>query len=94
MSEQPTPVPSDGTPTQAPDTVTLHWIMTVQANGGRQGTNDGRINAIPGVHTRETTYQAIRDAMKDFMGTDHFTVIFFSLEPNAISALPRPEATP
>jgi hypothetical protein len=66
------------------DPILLHWVMTVQTNDGRQATNDGRIKAIPGVHTRETTYQAVRNAMKDVVGTDHFTVLLFSLAPNQL----------
>lgn len=85
MSEQQTTsAPADG-----PAAVSYHWLMTVQTNDGRQGTNDGRINAIPGVHTRATTYTAVRKAMEDWMGTPNFTVVFFSLEPNEING-PRP----
>lgn len=62
----------------------FHWVMTVQTNDGRQATNDGRINAIPGVHTQETTYQAVRNAMKDLVETDHFTVVFFALHLNQL----------
>jgi hypothetical protein len=64
-----------------PDAIGLHWIMTVQTNDGRQATNDGKIDAVPGVHTRETTFQAVRQAMKNVVGTDHFTVLFYSLAP-------------
>lgn len=79
-------------PTQSADTpapVAHHWIMTVQTSDGRQGTNDGRISAIPGTHTRESTFTALRAHMKDWIGTDNFTVVFYSLEPNDLSA-PRP----
>ena len=48
------------------------------------GRNDGRINAIPGVHTQETTYQAVRNAMKDLVETDHFAIVFFALHPNQL----------
>ncbi|MFJ4356892.1 hypothetical protein ACIP25_11545 [Streptomyces massasporeus] len=64
--------------------VTYHWIMTVQTDDGRQATNDGRINGVPGVHTHETTFQVVRDAMKNVVETDHFTVVFFSLTPNQL----------
>lgn len=83
---QPTPTPDDGTPTSTPDAVAHHWLMTVQTNDGRQGTNDGTIGAIPGMHTRATTYTAVRKAMEEWIGTPNFTVVFFSLELNAISA--------
>lgn len=67
-----------------PDPILFHWVMTVQTNDGRQATNDGRINAIPGVHDHESTFKAVRAAMKDLVGTDHFTVVFFSIRPNQI----------
>lgn len=90
MNEQATSAPDDGTPTQAADAVALHWIMTAQTSDGRQGTNDGRISAVPGLHTRASTYTAVRKAMTEWLGTDNFTVVFFSLAPNEISALLRP----
>ena len=71
-------------PTGNPEPILFHWIMTVQTNDGRQATNDGRISGTPGVHTHETTFQVIQNAMKDVVGTDHFTVVFFSLTPNAL----------
>ena len=69
-------------PANQPDPITLHWIMTAQTDDGRQGTNDGRIAATPGVHTHESTYTAVLKAMEEWMGTPHFTVTFFSLTPN------------
>lgn len=77
---QPTPTPDD-----APAAVPYHWIMTVRTDDGRQGTTDGTVNAVPGMHTRATTYTAVRKAMEDLMGTPEYTVVFFSLEPNEIS---------
>jgi len=85
---QPTPTPGD-----SPAAISFHWIMTVQTNDGRQGTNDGRINAVPGMHTRATTYTAVRKAMEDWMGTAEFTVVFFSLGPDEISAPVPPAVT-
>jgi len=70
------------TPTSQPEPISLHWIMTIQTSDGRQGTNDGKVPAVPGVHTHETTYNAVRAHMKDWIGTDNFTVVFFSLTPN------------
>jgi len=67
-----------------PEPISLHWIMTVQTSDGRQGTNDGKITAVPGTHTRETTFTAIRKHMADWIGTDNFTVVFYSLTPNQI----------
>ncbi|MEV5915731.1 hypothetical protein AB0M00_43475 [Streptomyces chartreusis] len=70
--------------TGQPDPILFHWVMTVQTNDGRQATNDGRINAIPGIHDHQSTYKAVQAAMKDVVGTDHFTVVFFSIRPNQI----------
>nr|WSZ21161.1 hypothetical protein OH837_48820 [Streptomyces canus] len=81
MTTAPTEVTTTNSKT---DPISFHWVMTVQTNDGRQATNDGKIGAIPGVHTHETTYQAIRTSMTDLVGTDHFTVVFFSITPNAI----------
>ncbi|MEU1043930.1 hypothetical protein ABZ400_02085 [Streptomyces sp. NPDC005897] len=67
--------------TSQPDAIGLHWVMTVQTNDVRQATNDGKISAVPGVHTRETTFQAVQQAMTNVVGTDHFTVLFYSLAP-------------
>jgi hypothetical protein len=65
-----------------PDEVIHHWIMTVETNDGRQGTNDGVIGAIPGEHTHQSTYSAVRQAMRQWIGTDDFTVVFYSLNRN------------
>jgi hypothetical protein len=67
-----------------PDSIDHHWIMTVQSGDGRQGTNDGVIGAIPGMHTRQSTYNAVRKAMADWMGTDNITVVFFTVAPNQL----------
>lgn len=61
--------------------VTYHWIMTVQTGDGRQGTNDGRIDAIPGIHTHESTYTTVLKSMKQWIGAEDTTVLFFSLAP-------------
>lgn len=70
--------------TSHPEPITYHWIMTGQTNDGRHGTNDGRVRAVPGVHTQESTYQTVRKSMAQMLGTDHFTVVFYSLTPNQI----------
>ena len=62
-----------------PEAVNHHWIMTVHTIDGRQGTNDGVIGAIPGMHTSQSTYAAVRQAMREWIGTDNFTVVFYSL---------------
>lgn len=68
--------------TSTPEPISLHWIMTVQTSDGRQGTNDGKITAVPGTHTRQQTFTAIRAHMKDWIGTDNFTVVFYSIAPD------------
>lgn len=79
-----TNTPETATAPTQPDAINYHWIMTVRSEDGRQGTNDGRISAIPGVHTHESTYQAVRKSVEEWMGTEHLTVVFFSLTPNQI----------
>lgn len=66
--------------------VTYHWIISVHTSDGRQASNDGRITAIPGVHTHESTYAAVKKTVTDWLGTDDYNVIFFSLTPNQIQA--------
>lgn len=67
-----------------PDPVKHHWIMTVQTSDGRQGTNNGAINVTPGLHTHESTYLAVLKSMEQWIGTESFTVQFFSLAPNQL----------
>lgn len=64
------------------DPIYLHWIMTVQTGDGRQGTNNGRISATPGLHTHESTYVAVLKQMEQWLGTSDLTVLFFSLTSN------------
>lgn len=73
--------------TQGPATVAHHWIMTVHSADGRQGTRDGSIDVIPGIHTDETTYSTVLNGMRKWIGTENITVLFYRLSPNA---LPRP----
>ncbi|MEU3613474.1 hypothetical protein ABZ725_14320 [Streptomyces sp. NPDC006872] len=61
-----------------------HWVMTVQADDGRQGTTDGVINVVPGVHTREATYSEVLRAVKQWIGSDSVTVLYFALQPNQL----------
>lgn len=83
MSEQ-------ATPATQPDTVRYHWIMTVQASDGRQGTSDGSIDAVPGASTDEAMYSAVLNGMREWIGAQNVTVLFYRLSP---SALPRPAVT-
>lgn len=64
--------------------VVYHWIMTVRTNDGRQGSRDGRINVVPGVHTHEGSYETVRKLMEEWLGVDDLTVVFFSLAPNQL----------
>jgi hypothetical protein len=86
---QPTPTPGDATPAADPG-VAYHWIMTIQTSDGRQGTSDGSIDVIPGVHTEDSTYAFVLGEMKKWIGSENTTVLFYRLSPNA---LPRPAVT-
>ena len=86
MSEQLAPVAD----ASAPVPVAHHWIMTVQSSDGRQGTSDGRIDVVPGVHTDEVTYSTVLDGMREWIGSKNVTVLFYRLSP---SALPGPAVT-
>jgi hypothetical protein len=64
--------------------IELHWIMTALSPRGLQGTFDGSINAVPGMHTHTSSYNVIRDIVADKIGSAEFVVLFFSLTPDAI----------
>lgn len=74
------------TPSDAPAPVTFHWIMTVQTETGRQGTNDGSVAVTPGVDTDESTYTSVLRAMRQWVGVENVTVLYYRLAPSAISA--------
>ena len=78
--------PQQPTPTNGPAPVPHHWIMTVQSAVGRQGTSDGSIDVIPGVHTDETTYSTVLNGMREWIGSENITVLFYRLSPSAITA--------
>jgi hypothetical protein len=78
--------PQEPTPTNAPAPIAHHWIMTVQSVDGRQGTSDGHIDVIPGVHTDETTYSTVLNGMRKWIGSENITVLFYRLSPSAIAA--------
>lgn len=67
-----------------PEPVSYHWVISVHTADGRQASNDGRINVTPGVHTRESSYAAVKKTVEGWLGTDEFSVTFFSLTPNAL----------
>lgn len=77
---------TNSTPTNNPAATAYHWLMTVQTNNGRQGTNDGIVQVTPGIDTRQSTYTEVLRAMREWTGTDSITVLFYSLEPNDIAA--------
>jgi len=70
--------------TTEPAPVLYHWIMTVQTDDGRQATNDGTANVLPGIHSQGVTYSNVLTEMKKWMGTEQATVVFYRLVPNAI----------
>ncbi|MEU5429960.1 hypothetical protein AB0H73_30805 [Streptomyces olivoreticuli] len=67
-----------------PEPVVHHWIMTVQTADGRQGTYDGPIDVVPGVHTHTSTYDVVRKFLAEQMGTERFTVLFFAIAPDQL----------
>lgn len=64
-------------------TVAYHWIATVQTDRGQIVTEDGPATAVPGVHTRTTTYNAVRAHLAEKYGAN-FVVLFFSLAPDQL----------
>ncbi|WP_330479966.1 hypothetical protein OG301_39175 (plasmid) [Streptomyces platensis] len=67
-----------------PAPIKHHWVMTIQTADGRQATNDGQIDVIPGLHTRATSYTAVLNGMKEWVGVTDMTVLFFDLQPNQL----------
>lgn len=84
MSEQQRtePLPPAGQAAPVPH----HWIMTIQAENGRQGTSNGNIEVTPGVHTDESAYSVVLNGMKEWIGSENVTVLFYRLTPNTIVA--------
>lgn len=67
-----------------------HWIMTIQTSDGRQGTSDGTITLVPGTHTEASAYAHVLGEMKQWIGSENTTVLFYRLTPDA---LPSPAVT-
>ncbi|MGW2367138.1 hypothetical protein ACWCZ5_16340 [Streptomyces sp. NPDC001667] len=67
-----------------PVPVKYHWVMTVQTADGRQGTYDGPIDVVPGIHTHTSTYNVVRKFLTEQMGTDRLTVLFFAIAPDQL----------
>lgn len=76
---------------EQPATITFYWIATILTDRGKQLTCDATANATPGVHTRMSMTRSVMDFLRERHG--EFTLLFLSLEPNGISALPRPAVT-
>jgi hypothetical protein len=58
--------------------------MTVQTNDGRQGTTDGVVNVTPGIDTQQSTYTEVLRAVKQWVGTENVTVLFYAVAPNTL----------
>ena len=63
-----------------------HWIMTVQ-NGLRMDTVSGDVDLDPGT-SRSEVYDSIRDRVFAEARVGKAAVLFFSLEPDVLSAVP------
>lgn len=66
-----------------PAPVKHHWIITTQT-GGQMDTRDGSINVTPGLASRASVYNQIREATAQKLGTDQFVVLFFDLQPDQL----------
>lgn len=71
--------------TQSAAPIWHHFVVVLQTADGRIVTQDGTAPLTPGVHTRESVYDALTKKVADNFGvTGAATVTFFSLAPNAI----------
>lgn len=69
----------------APPTGTVyHWVMTVQTADGRRATFDGTTQPLAPGTTRTQYYKAVRELLEKDVGTDQLTVLFFSMDPDAL----------
>lgn len=77
-------------PAQRPATITFYWIATIEKDNGTKLHCHATAEVVPGPHARGN---AVKDIL-GFLAQRHgeFLLLFFSLEPNEISA-PRPAAT-
>lgn len=64
--------------------VAHHWIATIQTTSGLIATDDGSIDAIPGVHTHTSTFRAVQACIAEMRGTDDYVLLFFSLTPDQL----------
>ncbi|MGH3584690.1 MAG: hypothetical protein ACRDQ0_00035 [Pseudonocardia sp.] len=70
------------TPTAQP--IAYHWVATIQTAGGVIATDDGSIDAVPGVHTHTSTYRAVQACIAKTRGTEDYVLLFFSLTPDRL----------
>ena len=70
--------------TTAPTPIKHHWIMTVQTATGTTATTDSVVDVTPGSHTHEFVYSEVLKAVRQWIGTDDVTVLFFSVTPNQL----------
>lgn len=73
------------TPTSinADKAVGFHYVLTVQTRSGEQLTVSSVATFDPAYFSRSQAYQEIRAIAADELGHGDFTVLFFSLEPDA-----------
>lgn len=70
-------------PAETTTSARYHWIMTIQFTDGVQGTGSDIVTLTPPV-TRQAVYEWILKKTYEQIGTENVSVVFFSLEPDAI----------
>jgi hypothetical protein len=81
MSQQPSSA-------QPPKSITYYWLATIVTDRGKQLTCDATIDETPGIHTRMTTVRSLMNFLREKHG--EFVLLYLYLEPNEITAPPRP----
>jgi hypothetical protein len=74
---------STPTSVDAGKAVGFHYILTVQTRNGEQLTVSSVATFDPAQFSRSQAYREIRSVAADELGHGDFTVLFFSLEPDA-----------
>lgn len=67
-----------------PAPIKHHWIITTQTAQGNLSTNSGSIDVTPGLTSRASAYNELREAVGRKLRTDQFVVLFFDLQPDQI----------
>jgi hypothetical protein len=67
---------------EAPELLSLHWVMTVDA-AGRPATLSNTLQ-VPAGTQRGAVFNEIRLHVAQQIGRSDFAVLFFSLEPNRL----------